>query len=552
MLRFFNQNLRTGPLGQDEEYAKHCHEVRNNPEFGPFRVIFQRCPSLLDFVYAEKARYPLIPCDKREVTTQPAIETSSISDQDEKDQCLFVDAYHPLAWHPFLLKGIWLPIKDLNVYSVLADQTSCPLLKKNDQGESQVLFLIHPKSEAIYAPLIAQYADRVEYYSALSLSSFRSVLVALPDGHGSYEAAMVKLSLDAHLRGAHRLLSERACKIAVANTAILNGKLSLDEYSDILQYMEEPFAVNIKGFENAGMIYRAVPQMFNPKQYCNSSGLYFVPLLSLIGVKNLPFFQTLVRSSHLNVSEFLIQNLLDPVATLLMKLFVEKEISFEIHAQNLGLQINKNNQVRGLIYRDMEGVNLFCSEQERTTYLPENLRDPAIFYFDQHDADSASSIEGHFIYGVLGPLTRQLVKCPDFFDNDPALCAWRKAANDGGYLENWTLADLTNDEYDPKPAYKKFIRYGYVEYLFFNCIIKKLECSAAVSPEIITDLQAHYSQWEENENGDLFPPCTYHPFFNTMVLRLLTEVRSRLSEKINVVVANDNAICSYGSTSAYN
>jgi hypothetical protein len=524
MFQFFQ--LPT-PTPTDEEIGAIVSLIRHDAHFSHFREIFSQSPALLKFVYAEKIRYPLMPAEGK------TMKTSHLTTQEQPktkvlDETLILDDYHPKQFKPFSIKGIWLPIEETTIYQTLAKDQLCPLFKMM-VGKQYVLFLIHPKSEHVYQALLDKYQDRIQTFAALSLSSFRTVLVALPNDKGGYEPAIVKLSLSKYLRGALRLLAEQKCKLAVGNSGMLNARLSTDEEKDLgLTIFKEPVAILAKGFEHAGMIYRVLPDVLNP-QKANTSGIYFVPLLSLLGVNNLPFFQHLVAVSGLPVSEFLKTHLLSPIAILIIELLYHKDISLEIHAQNLGFMINQKDQVCGLMYRDIEGVNLLMGDEERQVCLPENLQNKEIYYFDSHIKDAASAVEDHFVHGVLGPLTRQLAKSPAFWDKDAELKDWVATVKEYGFIQNWTLPDLTNDDYDTNPEYQKFFRYGYVEKLFFDYLMKQLEEHDCFDSCTFEDFVEHFTQWERNIQGELFPPCTYNPFFNKLITLLLSQPKPVLT-----------------------
>jgi hypothetical protein len=530
MFKFF-QNPIT-----DDAIDSIAYLINHDPIFAHFREIFIQSPALLKFVYAEKIRYPLMPSEGK--TMKPSNQVSPFNEPPETkalDETLVVDDYHPKQFKPFPLKGIWLPIEEASIYNVLDKKHVCPLFKMKE-GKQFVLFLIHPRSEHEYEKLLDKYQDKLQTFDALSLSSFRTVLVALPNDKEGYEPIIVKLSLAKNLRGVFRLLSEKKCKIAVGNSAMLNVSLSTEEENNLgLTILKDPLAILPKGFEQAGMIYRVLPDLLNP-QKPNANGIYFVPLLSLLGVKNLPFFQHLVTVSRLPVSSFLKTHLLSPIATLIIKLFYYKGISLEIHAQNLGLMINQWDRVCGLMYRDIEGVNLLMEDKDRQACLPESLQDKDIYYFDTHIKDAASAVENHFVYAVLGPLTRQLAKFPAFWDTDAELKEWIETVSQYKFIQNWTLPDLTNDDYDNNPEYQKFFRYGYVEKLFFDCLMEKLEEYDCFDPKTFKDLEEHFTQWEKNDRGELFPPCTYNAFFSRLVTLLLSQPKPVLTPPLSLTV----------------
>lgn len=518
-----------------EEVTKR---ISDNALFIPFRDMFQKSPALLRFVRAEKISYPM--CSHEERLMQGPTPTSEdqagyLPQPNYLDKSLLVDSYHPHVFEPFPLQAVWLPIEDITLYNVLESTENCPLFKK-ENGHTFVLFFIHPKSAEHYELLLEKYKAQIETVFALSLSSFRTLLIALPEKDGCYKPIMVKLSLDEHLRGVSRLLSEKKCQVSVGNTAMLQHRLKNDDKLSI-NIMKEPLAIIPKGYESAGMIYRLLPDILNPT-IDNPEETSMIPLLSLLSVKNLPFFIELVNVSGLSVSDFLIKHLLMPVAEMLIQYCLYKDISFEIHAQNLGFVINKDNQVKGLMYRDMEGVNLLMDQSDRETCLPANLQDESIYYFTTHIKDAAESVEFHFVQNVLGPLTRQLAKCSSFWESDESLEEWVAEAKKRGYLENWNL-NSDSDEYATRLAYRKFFRYGHVEYLFFDCLMAKLEEYNCFDATTLDKLKDEYTHWEKNGEGVSFPPCTHTLFFEKLMIGLLTQPKPLKSEQCGTDIGDN-------------
>lgn len=516
MLKFFQR-------ASIAEFDSMMDLVQREPRFGHFKQIFRLNPALLKFVYSEKVRYPLIPGEERSMKPSPGLSALEKPKAEEfHDITLDVDRFHPRTFMPFAVKAIWLPIEDTTIYNVLDETQRCPLFKTID-GKQCVLFMIHPDSEQEYRGLLEKYQDKLQTIDVLSLSSFRTVLAAIPNERGDYDPIMVKLSLAKTLRKVPRLLSEQKCKLAVGNSAMLSKRLSRDEEKALsLTLMKDPLAILPKGFEHAGMIYRVLPDVLSIDKP-NPNGVYLAPLLSLLSVENLPFFQRLVAASGMTVSVFLKKKLLYPVTNLIIKLLFLKDISLEIHAQNLGLMVDQKDQVCGLMYRDIEGINLLMDEDERQSCLPVPLRDKSIYFFDNHVKDSASVVEDHFVRCVLGPLTRQLAKSAEFQDSDPELKDWVDTVTQYGFIQNWTFADRTNDDFDANPDYQKYFRYGYVEKLFFDCLMEKLAEHQCFDEATMMELEAHFTQWEKNGERELFPPCTYNQFFSKVVKLLLNQ-----------------------------
>ncbi|MGL5741745.1 MAG: hypothetical protein ACRCXC_03935 [Legionella sp.] len=99
--------------------------------------------------------------------------------------CFRKNDYHPEVFSPFEVKGILLPVQEDTLFTNLKRATYCPLVKIRNNQEL-ILFLIHPQSNAFYCNLLNDSKYEVISLSALSLSSFRTVLIAFPNAEGSF------------------------------------------------------------------------------------------------------------------------------------------------------------------------------------------------------------------------------------------------------------------------------------------------------------------------------------------------------------------------------
>ena len=87
------------------------------------------------------------------------------------------------------------------------------------------------------------------------------------------------------------------------------------------------------------------------------------------------------------------------------------------------LKINQHHQVIGLVYRDMGGVNLDIKKDD--LFLPDNLRQDAISYFDAFNTDAGHVLEQQWLTRGLYPLTKQLIKHAEIFSlTDPNFARW--------------------------------------------------------------------------------------------------------------------------------
>jgi|GEM_PF-3220490 len=491
--------------------------VLTNPLFDPFRQIFSDNKALFKFIYHEKCRYPsTIPTDR--VIYDPV--TQNLNGGYFSSPHAEVDDYHPSCFLPFLVKGIWLPLKEGRFYTGLNNVADCPLVKMQEDGSELILFLIHPKSEVLYQDLLAAHADSIVTVSALSLSSYRTLLIAMPNASGSFEAMMVKLSVDQEINGVSRVLTERECRLSVANSIILSKKLTeLAQDSVIaippLQIFEDPLAYVPVGCES-GMLYRRLPEFLSAD---NAQGLYAIPFLALSGVKNRELMQELVTANGGTVTRFFKDHVFPLFVRSFIELLCHHRASLQVHGQNLLLVLDRDNRITGLLYRDMGGVNQLFTRQELES-LPENLRDPALYYAENHIQDAAMVLEDHFL-SLLYPLTKQVVKCPEFAEQDSELALWLSMCKERGYLKNWTKESLDDDEHETKLLATEFFRYGYLENLFYDSLMDYLRKNKMASESDLQDMQQHFTSPEIYHDGSIVAPCTLQPFFQSFIRYML-------------------------------
>ena len=492
--------------------------ISRDPRFIPFRHMFSHEP-LLQFVYHEKCRFPDASTEDRIIYDET---TEADIGGDRTNTSMPVDTYHPGLFVPITLTGIWLPIKEGTLFTTLSDIHCCPLIKRQVDGQDVILFLIHPKSLNLYKDLLAHFPGPKETFSALSLSSFRTVLVALPDADGEFNPVMVKLSLDVAIQGVSRILSPRECGLSVANSAILSQKLASlaqDSAQQLpLNMIEDPLSYVPAGYPG-GMLYRALPPFLNP-QLPNEKGLYAMPLLSLYGVKNRDLLERLVKVHGGTVTECLTQCILNPFARAFIELLYHYQTSIEAHGQNLMLVLDQSHHIVSLLYRDMGGVNQLFTAHEFAS-LPINLQNQDLYYSKNHLIDAAKALEDHFVRRGLYPLTKQLVKCDSFQENDEAFHQWHAQCRINGFLQNWTTGALDQDAHQVRLLASEFYRYGYVEYLFANCFIDYLRKNSLVDEEGCQQMESHFFDPEQRPDGSLVAPCSNIPFFSSAITHLL-------------------------------
>lgn len=287
-----------------------------DPKFAPFRFVSD---ALLTFIFSEKNRLAL-----NEETRIVKDTTGFVHLYNAKDDC-----YHPKYFEPFDLIGLWIPSSEGNFFSIREESEQTPLIRKGPQDEKEILFLIHPKSVTLFEDLIQKYAHTQVAIPALSLSSFRTLLIAIPKTTSLPQYAFVKVSLDENIGGTRRILSLKECAGSVATAAVVSSQ------SGNIAFMKEDFSFVIN---NAGMIHRPIPEcLLDP-----DSKLKVIPFFSLFGVKNRELLDLLIRQSCKGPTEFVVDCLIKPIARVVVDMLYIKHKSLEIHGQNLLLMLNTN------------------------------------------------------------------------------------------------------------------------------------------------------------------------------------------------------------------
>ena len=438
----------------------------------PFHCLLkEENASLLCFLAGEKALFPEIN-SLSVITTHPEskkkTECGYTVDLQIPNDRSFVP-YRPEALSAFKLKGIWLPIRQGNFYETDTDlNQDTPLIRIN-KDVKEILFLIHPRSETYYQTLLAQHTY-IEIY-ALSLSSYRSLIVAVPGSEG-FEIAMVKISLNETINQTNRLLSERECALSIANSILLKKRLS--EKTNILEevdVLEDIAAFAPQNFKS-GMLIRSIPTYLK----ATSNNVTLLPFLSILGEKNRNFFCHLVKKSSLSLTDFLLQKIIRPLANLFITSLFQANASLECHAQNLLFKLNNQGEFIGLAFRDMGGVNLLPSETDLNS-LPEPLRDPDIYYSSTHLLDAANSLESHIVRRFLLQLTLQIARCDSVFNSetDENYQTWRNEFLINSKLKpNWQVQLSESEVPKDLPTSHKSITFLEQVLHFFTQFLKKI------------------------------------------------------------------------------
>lgn len=391
---------------------------------------------------------------------------------------MHMSAYGPERRGTFPIKGIWIPEGSCTPLATMRTDIPAAFKKQTEEGTS-FLFLIHPESENLFQPLLRRFHHTLHEFQAISLSSVRTVLIDIPDHAGKSTPYFVKLSLNLHMNGVVRTVSEKECVSSIGNATTLrnlqcDGITFLNDLCALVLTPDgiEPSAVlpESKAIEDGcGMIVREVP----PFLLGSESSFDLIPFFSLFHDNGL--LEDMVARSGLNVTAFLDQYLLRPYAKIFVELLFHRHISIEAHGQNLLWQIdNRTGLPCQFMYRDMGGVNMLLTPENKQ-YLLEPLADPRHYYQSTHIKDAADAIEVHWVKSILFNLTKRLVRSNLLRKDDIDLQQWYEKMSEGEFLPNWTVPDA-RDCYRHAESIpeKQFICYGYVEKMFMQALLAEI------------------------------------------------------------------------------
>lgn len=270
--------------------------------------------------------------------------------------------YKPENKNVFDLLGLWMPIEELHVYS----SQSGELLKKRflriRDGKTQVLFLIHPESHAIYKHWL-QAGYETQLFKAAATASSRSLLVWKPGDERN--PFIAKVSLDKTIAKVNRNIKGEETATSVGISATLEGSSTLPKN---FLFMKESFSAIPKGLARGGMILREFPEEMK------TGSSHFIPLFALYGSHRPGFLLTELRGSKRSARSIITDDILRPFAKLWADLALEQGILMEPHAQNLLVELKDNHLTGRFLARDFGGFTLdFEYRKMRHLYVREPL-----------------------------------------------------------------------------------------------------------------------------------------------------------------------------------
>jgi hypothetical protein len=498
---------------EDLFFDARC-QLRYLIDCDPDFIAFRGLPDpLFTFIYGEKQCLSMTP-NTREIYD----DHGNIIDGYESHYRSADNAYHPKVMRPFDLEGYWIPVTEGKIFVFQAPEG--PLTRVRG-GVLELLFLVHPSSKDLYKPLCQKYADSCIRVPALALSSFRTLLIAVPKEYGGVAYEMVKLSLDAEIGGVERRLHQKECACSVATTALLSQRpKTIDCLFDDWSFVPRQELINpdhkVAVERGAGMIHRQIPSWLTDP----FSQEYVVPLYALFGRKNWPLLRALIKKSELTPTQFIKIHLLQPFAELLVDHAVFQRTSLELHGQNLLLRITcpREGEVKiGFAYRDMRGANTQPTEDELAA-LPNGLGNRDYFYSESYSSDAAWVIER--ISGrVCFEFTKQLFKAEEI--QDPEFTEWKRKMIQLGYAGNWTVPGEEGDLHVMKHTEQSFFRYCYFSKIFARCLLEVLIREGVFLDLVDEDPKLNYIYFDQLLGSPL-DPCLKVHWFKHLVMSVLS------------------------------
>jgi hypothetical protein len=472
-------------LGHDEkdayenkvsEYFLHEREkfdarLSSEDLFLPFRWLAQ---PLKDFLIIEKQRLCRVDEKRVAVDHEQNPLTGYSHWYDIKD-----DRYDPSCMEPFPIKGYWVPKSEGDLF-MSRDEDAYPFLRKTALGV-YCLFLVHPRSEALFAPLMDKFKHTEQVFMALALSSVRTLIVAMPSEGSSYTYQMVKVSLQDSLGGAVRVLHKKECGSSVRLSALFAKRPPLISFcpEDVsfvpdISLMSEGF--DVSRAKGAGTIFRTLPSELS----CRESDGFIIPLYSLLGSSNVSFLSLFISQSRLTPEDFIEHKILRPLAKIMLHQICVQHVSLEIHAQNLLVKVSpSSDDVRiDFLYRDLGGVNLVMQPSDRE-HLPIHLLSDEFSWEQNYVKDAADVVEA-FSFKVLFSFTKLFFNTEDLCSQSPRFNHWREEMQARDFGVNWIVTDGKDRHIDKVPL-EKFCRYGYFEKRFGQFLVAEaytLDCFA--------------------------------------------------------------------------
>jgi len=362
----------------------------------------------------------------------------------------------------FSISGYWVPIDHGTFFHAPQDFVPHPCFRLTDHGP-EILFVVHPLSEGLFAPLISQFHDQKVDLEAVHTSSLRSLVIKVPSPDcEDYSIVMAKVSLMGHCGKRLRVLDLKECASSVTHStvALLNPHPAIKVITEPFSFVpsaelichdviEDPKYSEASRF---GIIFRELPSELLSLEPQST----MIPFFALLSHPTL--LSEMVSRSGLSATEFITQYFINPLADLISDGF-NQHVFFELHTQNLIVVRDKTTGLpSGFTYRDCAGISVKDSE-----------------YYDSHTADMGNALENYLVGNVLFGLTKWVVH--HHFkvkgQSDPAFLDWIR--HQGQYMGNWYDYHSDMSLHVSPIADTKFRQYGFFEQLFAEKVVSKLK-----------------------------------------------------------------------------
>ena len=502
----------------EEWVEKETKIVKEILSCSPFRSLPN---ALISFLMFEKTRLSL-----NEESRQIFDSSGNLLGGFTNDYKIPDDIYHPEKLSPFEIKGYWIPLDEGQIFGIDSDSDKMVhSLIRTRNRQQEVLFFIHPKAEKLFQPLIGKYHHNQVIVSAISLSSSRTLLVALPlepeNENTRYHFTIVKVSLPEEISGVLRCVKEKECACSVATNLILNKRnvpifLMQEDMAFVPKksLMAPEFAPVVDS--GAGMIHRVIPDILTT----DHPHRFIMPFYALFGRKNSYFIDILLKQAKLTPTDFFEKKLLRPLAKLLVELIYFKKASFEFHGQNLLLIVNTHTS-QGIhidfLFRDIGSVNIIIQEDEKSS-LPNNLRNDSFFYSKNHVIDSALCVE-KFVKTALFNFTKSCFKSDAMTSFDAGFISWKDEMIKRGYANNWTIFGRDDESHEVRQTPESMYTYGYFEKIFGRLFFEELEKRGILNEAKKILPERNYAEFFGllEDPQDVFSPSNLRQWFFVLV-----------------------------------
>ena len=430
---------------------------------------------------------------------------------------------------PFSVKAVWIPITE-GVFFTHDKHPASPHIRHHN-GKPEILYVIHPRSEKLLSPLLEKYSTETSPHltlSAMSLSSFRTLLLAIPtdNTNAPFCYTITKVSLDDEIAGVHRCLPTRECATSVAITDMVaqarQGKSPLP-----IDILDEPVAFVPNGLTaEAGAILRALPDCFTDPDTTTR----IIPVFSLFCHHQHAFLDFLIQKSALNPVAFIHSRILQPLAQTVVTLLCDHNFSLEAHGQNLLLSYDTQTGDTGLIYRDLGGVNARLTLKKQKLFQ-QKYGTPNLFYIKTHVPDAGVALERHMCQLIAFNLTKLFIQ-QGYGNQHPGFCDWQTRMTEQNQLCNWTT-DQQDGSHNAILTPDEFCRYGFFEQSFQRYFAEAFDGWLIQRPHAIQQKIAPLIStfYNKQEGAIQIPECSsktewFNSFIDCVYRRILPSLMS--------------------------